>query len=272
MIRKLTAADIEEVTGMETGIEDDYVIRIFSKLIEENYMLGYFEAHTLVGIAGVTIYEGEVAVLGRLRTHKEYRGRGIASTLMNQLKKESFHSLDMDWVGYATEMNNIAGNRMARHLQMNLEAIVVSSRISPGAVEGTHDTQPYRSDFSRNSKKKYLEECSEKERLPFFPHSIYYPLPYVPKLTVGYLDSIEMFQNDLGSFMIMKEEKGASYLHVKVWNERTLHSKEMWQIVNAEAEREARSIWIDLPLDQANWLEAQSHQTIWHLYGKKRSM
>ncbi|MBN8207973.1 GNAT family N-acetyltransferase [Bacillus sp. NTK071] len=271
MIRKLKAADIEDVIGMETGIEDDYVIRIFSKLIEEDYMLGYFEGDTLVGIAGITIFEEEVAVLGRLRTHMNYRGRGIASTLMKQLKEEAFHSLGMQWVGYATEKHNKAGNRLARNLQMNFEATIVSSRISPNAVAGTYDTQPYRFDFSRESKNKYLEEFSQNEDLPFFPHSIYYPLPYVPTLTTSYLDTIEMYQNDLGTFMIMKEEKGASYLHVKVWNERTLHSKEMWQIVNAEAEREARSIWIDLPTYQAKSLEAQSHQTIWHLYGIKRS-
>ncbi len=272
LIRKLTAADRKDVIAMETGIEDDYVIRIFPKLIEQHDMLGYFEGPTLVGIAGMTIYEGEIAVLGRLRTHSNYRGRGIASALMNELKEEAFHSLNLNWACYATEENNIPGNRMARHLQMNLEAIVVSSRISPGTVEGTLDTQPYRSDYSRESKKKYLEEYSVNEDLDFFPHSIYYPLPYVPNLTDGYLDSIEMFQNHSGSFIIMKEEKGATYLHVKVWNERTLHSKELWQIVNAEAEKEARSIWIDLPTEQAKWLEAHSHQTIWHLYGKKKEL
>lgn len=272
MIRKLTVADRKDVRAMETGIEDDYVIRIFSKLVEEDDMLGYFEGHKLVGIAGMTIYEGELAVLGRLRTHTNYRGRGIASALMNELKEEAFHSLNMSWAGYATEKNNLAGNRLARCLQMNLEATVVSSRLSPGTVEGTLDTQPYRSDFSRECKKNYLEELSVTEDLTFFPHSIYYPLPYVPKLTSGYLDSIEMFQNDFGTFILMKEEKGATYLHVKVWNEKTLHSKEFWEIVNAEAEREARSIWIDLPTEQAKWLEAHSHQNIWHLYGKKKEL
>lgn len=272
LIRKLTAANRKDVIAMETGIEDDYVIRIFSELIKKDEMLGYFEGQSLVGIAGMTIYEGDVAVLGRLRTHSNYRGRGIASALMNQLKEKAFRSLNMNWVGYATEKNNIPGNRMARQLQMNLEAIVVSSRIIPGTVEGTIDTQSYRSDYSRESKKKYLEEYSVNEDLTFFPHSIYYPLPYVPNLTDDYLDSIEMFQNNMGSFIIMKEEKGATYLHVKVWNEKTLHSKELWQIVNAEAEKDARSIWIDLPTEQAKWLEAHSHQSIWHLYGIKKEL
>ncbi|MGA9290656.1 MAG: GNAT family N-acetyltransferase [Anaerobacillus sp.] len=271
MIRKLAAEDTDIVKKMKTGIEGDYVLRILHKLIEDDHILGYFEKGKLVGIAGMSIYENECAVLGRLRTHVEYRGRSIASKLMNHLRMEALENPNIVWTGYATEATNIAGNRLASSLSMNLEAVIVSTRISPGIVNGTNAGGPYRFEPSTKIKKKVLEiECAHLE-FPFFPYSIYYPLPYVPDLTQLYLDNIELYTSKTGNFVIMREDKGASYLHLKVWNGQTLHCQEMWRIVNFIAQKEDRTIWVDLPKEQAYLFKTQSNQTIWHLYGQKRS-
>ncbi len=271
MIRTLSTEDIELVKVMKTGVEDDYVIRILPKLIEDDHFLGYFEKGKLCGIAGMSIYENESAVLGRLRTHVDYRGRGIASKLMNQLRMEALENPSIVWTGYATEANNIPGNRLAPSISMKLEAVIVSTRISPGVVWGTNSGLPYQIEQSVKVKKKVLEIDCVNDEFPFFPHSIYYPLPYVPDLTEPYLNDIVLYKNSTGKFVIMREEKGALYLHLKVWNEQTLNCSEMWRIVNYFAHKENRTIWIDLPIKQASWLKTQSNQTIWHLYGQKRS-
>ena len=256
---------------MPTGIEDDYVIRIIHKLIQEEKMIGFFMKEKLVGIAGMTLFEGEATVLGRLRTHVDYRKNGIASALMNTLQNEAFDNPAVIWVGYATEDYNTGGNCLAKHLQMQLVTQIVSSRISPHSILGQTVTSP----FNRvpDEDKKATIEKYWKENVPsFFPYSIYYPLPYLPSLSSPYLEQIELFVNDDGGFIMVKEEKGASYLHVKVLNETTLYSKAMWDKVNAYAIEEARTIWVDLPIQHAEWLEPFSHQTIWRLYGQKRSL
>lgn len=270
LIRSLEWNDIALVEEMPTGIEDDYVVRIIKRLIKEDEMAGYFEAGKLIGIAGMTLYEGEAAVLGRLRTHIDYRGKGVASALMNFLRKEAHHNSNVKWIGYATEEYNIAGNRLAPHLHMKLEAVIVSSRISPHTVSGDIVMSPFQK-VTGTEKKGLIEKEWENNSHSFFPYSIYYPLPFVPDLSSSYIDSTEIFVNEYGSFMMTKEEKGASYLHVKVSNETVLYSKEMWEIASTCASEEARTIWVDLPMKEAKWLEMKSHQTIWHLYGQKRS-
>ncbi|WP_226657465.1 GNAT family N-acetyltransferase [Pseudalkalibacillus hwajinpoensis] len=271
MIRRLTSKDIPVVKEMPTGLEEDYVSRILHRLIEEETIMGYFHNEKLVGIAGMTMFEREAVVLGRLRTHVDYRNKGIASALMNTLKNEAFNHQMVTWVGYATEEYNTAGNRLAPHLEMHLEAKVVSSLVSPYVMMGQTTTEPFERVVTAD-KKTIIEKYWKKNKATFFPYSIYYPLPYLPILSPAYLNKVELFVNGSGGFMIMKEEKGASYLHLKVFNETTLYNKTMWDMVNAHASEEARTIWVDLPIQQAKWLEPYSHQTIWHLYGQKRSL
>lgn len=271
LIRRLTSKDIFVIKEMPTGLEEDYVKRIVERLIKEETLMGYFHNEKLVGIAGMTIFEREAVVLGRLRTHVDYRNQGIASALMNTLQKEAFHHPQISWVGYATEEYNTAGNRLAPHLHMDLEAKVVSSRVSPYVMKGQNTTEPFERVESAD-KKTTIETYWKKNEAAFFPYTIYYPLSFLPILSPAYLNQVELYVNDHGGFMIMKEEKGASYLHLKVFNEITLWNKTMWEMVNAYASEEARTIWIDLPIQQAKWLEPYSHQTVWHLYGLKRSL
>ena len=271
VIRKLGYLDVPQVEEMPTGIEDDYVIRIIHKLIQNENMIGFFMKEKLVGIAGMSLFEGEAAVLGRLRTHKDYRKKGIASALMNTLQTKAFENPAVIWTGYATEDYNTAGNSLAPHLQMQLESEIVSCRISPQSILGQTDTEPFNK-VNDMDKKVTIEKYWKTSVSSFFPYSIYYPLPYLPSLSSVYLKQVEVFVNDNGGFLLMKEEKGASYLHVKVLNKSTVYSKAMWKSVNAYALEEARAIWIDLPKQDAKWLEPFSHQTTWHLYGQKRSI
>lgn len=271
LIRRLTSKDIPIIKEMPTGLKEDYVGRILQRLLEEETLLGYFYKEKLVGIAGMTIFERQAVVLGRLRTHADYRNQGIASALMKALQKEACHHRLISWVGYATEEYNTPGNRLAPHLKMKLEAKVVSSRVSPYVMIGQNKTEPFKRVVAAD-KKITIETYWKKNESDFFPYSIYYPLPFLPILSPSYLNQVELFVNGSGGFMIMKEEKGASYLHLKVFNETTLYSKELWETVNAYASEEARTIWVDLPLQQAKWLEPYSHQTVWHLYGQKRSL
>jgi GNAT superfamily N-acetyltransferase len=268
LIRRLENNDIPLIKEMPTGIEEDYVLRIIDSLVEEENMIGFFYNEKLVGIAGMTLFEEKYAVLGRLRTHTEYRKQGIASVLMKTLQHEALKKRTVSWVGYTTEGYNKGGNCLSPHLQMQLEATLVSSRISPYTVLGENITGPFKSIDAE--KKLIINRFWKTTEQSFFPYSIYYPLPDLPSLSPAYLEKVELFVNDREGFMMVKEDKGASYLHVIVLNKTTLYSKAMWDIINDYASEEARTIWIDLPREQAKWLAPYSHQTIWHLYGQKK--
>lgn len=80
LIRQLLPLDKNLMTGMHTGIADDYIIRIFDRLCTGNHVLfGTFINHQLVSTAGYSTFGSDYAMFGRLRSDIRYRSRGIQS-------------------------------------------------------------------------------------------------------------------------------------------------------------------------------------------------
>ncbi|MFC7321988.1 hypothetical protein [Halobacillus campisalis] len=54
-VRKLTLNDLPALTQMDTGIEDDYVIRIFDRLVASpsQELYGLFQEDQLLSLAGL---------------------------------------------------------------------------------------------------------------------------------------------------------------------------------------------------------------------------
>lgn len=271
MIRTLTHYDYEHVKGMVTNIEDDYIIRIFSHLVEQDLLVGYFINSKLVGLAGLTIFEDEVAILGRLRTHVRYRGKGIATSLMEVLIDHAYKSDRVKWVGYATEKDNLSANSLSSKLNMVTKAEIISARVSPGTVIGVDSGGPFKKIDSLPSKQRKLAANAKESQFTFFPYAIYYPLPYIPDLSDLYISNIEMYSSKAGDFFLMRDEKGASYLHLKLFDLTLLKSKAMWKIVNRIAHEEQRTIWLDLPASHEDPLN-DFQKTHWHLIGREREL
>ncbi|MCD8506344.1 MAG: hypothetical protein LRY37_04615 [Alkalibacterium thalassium] len=59
--RQLTADDFDLYKNMETGLEDDYMLKVFDRLTTKgNALFGLFEDETLVAVAGYTLFAGEL--------------------------------------------------------------------------------------------------------------------------------------------------------------------------------------------------------------------
>src|SRR5690625_5102553 len=117
IIRTLNVNDYHQVLSMETGIEDDYILPIFNRLIVyPNVLYGLFVDHQLVSFAGYTIYAKSYAMLGRLRSDLRYRGKGFATELMSYVMKEAFQRNQIKWVGANTQENNISAQRVLEKL------------------------------------------------------------------------------------------------------------------------------------------------------------
>lgn len=257
---------------MKTNIHNDYILRIFPRLVEQESLLGYFENDRLIGIAGLTVFENEIGILGRLRTDVTYRGRGIATSLMKELIQNAYMSDSMKWVGYATEMDNTPANELSKNVNMSIKSKLVSARVRPGEIAGMDDRLVFKSMTDPLMKRSELINSFEESKFSFFPYEIYYPLPYIPSLSNLYMEKLEMYSSGGGSFFLMRDEKGDSYLHVKLFNAHLLTSKPMWNIINKIANDEGRTIWIDLPKEHADLLEEPFQKTVWHLIGQGRTM
>ncbi|WP_377888809.1 GNAT family N-acetyltransferase [Alkalihalobacillus sp. R86527] len=272
MIKYLTYSDYGLLENMNTNIRNDYILRIFPRLVQQESLIGYFENDRLIGIAGLTLFENEIAILGRLRTDVSYRGKGIATTLMKALIEKAYMTQSLKWVGYATEMDNIPANQLSKRLNMTRESILVSARVGPGIIHGIEGQSRFNKRTNSRLKRSTVLKAFNENQFSFFPYEIYYPLPYIPSLSHLYIEKIELYSSEVGSFFLTREEKGDSYLHVKLFNPTLLKNKQMWNIINKIANDEGRTIWIDLPIEYEDLLGEAFQKTYWHLIGQGREM
>lgn len=74
LIRALTKEDLPSLQAMETGIEDDYVIRVFERISTgNNKLFGLFSNDQLVSVGGLTVFAKQYAMLGRMRSDLRFR-------------------------------------------------------------------------------------------------------------------------------------------------------------------------------------------------------
>ncbi|GEN46710.1 GNAT family N-acetyltransferase [Alkalibacillus haloalkaliphilus] len=217
-IRPLTINDEEKIANMQTGIEDDYVVRIFERLItsEEHALYGLFSDDQLVSVAGYSVFKGQYGMLGRLRSDQRYLGNGLATTIIEyiieQLKKDD----QIKWVGANTQLHNFPALRVLEKLQLpRLEllhpAVLVDQSKMP---EPTGDV--WTKLETLEEKRKWIDTIQHDDSV-IFPLEAYYPFPTSPELFKD--EDLEMwsfFENEAQDrFAIVKfDQKRDQYAHV----------------------------------------------------------
>ncbi|WP_347862444.1 GNAT family N-acetyltransferase [Salimicrobium sp. PL1-032A] len=101
-MKQLTERDKSFFTSMSTGIEDDYIARIFERLVtsESHTLYGMFRGGQLVSTAGYSLFaEGTCAMLGRLRSDINHRGKGYSTELLHHIITELKHRRRVEWIG-----------------------------------------------------------------------------------------------------------------------------------------------------------------------------
>ncbi|PAV28065.1 GNAT family N-acetyltransferase [Virgibacillus profundi] len=281
MIRTLNLNDFSNLESMETGIEDDYVKRIFNRLITGNNRLyGLFSDGQLVSYGGFTIYAKRYAMLGRLRSDRRYRGRNFATTLMSHIMHEAFKLNGIQWVGANTQEDNLATRRILEKLGMKQES-VLHGALTKDTKALESGAKPWNKIYDLKRKKDWINEVYVK-KTAVFPYECYYPLPASKELfPEDHLLEWSFYENDARTrFLITKkDQKKHHYLHaVYPWSDITKQAG-LWETIAndyhqlVEQTADETYIWMDLTKEEVQSLPGDHKFTLpspWILHGMER--
>ncbi|WP_163526801.1 GNAT family N-acetyltransferase [Halobacillus ihumii] len=225
-VKKLTLHDLPAVKQMNTGIDDDYVIRVFDRLISSSTqeLFGLFHEGQLVSIGGYSLFgSNQYAMIGRLRSDLTLRSKGYSTALLSQVIKELRDMPEVKWIGANTHLSNYPTRKVLE--KIGLQPGQVSHYLtltSPEKLNGHTLGKVWGEIYDIKEKLSYLLSLSDNA-LGLFPYECYYPLPYDQVLfTEKYLEDACMYVNPAQTrFVLIKnDQKKYQYSHVKYfWND-----------------------------------------------------
>ncbi|ADU30954.1 GNAT family N-acetyltransferase [Evansella cellulosilytica] len=281
-IRELSNDDFHHFEKMETGLEDDYILRIFERLtIGNNRLYGLFIDNQLISMGGYTIFAGRYAMLGRLRSDRRFRGNNYGTALISYVMNAAFQLDGIEWVGANTQEDNLPARRVVDKLGLT------SSTMLHGAT--TNDTsflergeKIWHEVHSLEKKKQWLKSLYiDTESI--FPYEIYYSFPASDALfTDTDVEAWTFYENEAATRVVIlkPDQKGNHYLHVVYpWSDLTTQSG-LWETI-ANDYRELKKqtdddtyIWIDLKKEEIKALPTNHTFELpspWVLYGIERN-
>ncbi|MUV36389.1 hypothetical protein JNUCC1_00191 [Lentibacillus sp. JNUCC-1] len=281
-IRTLNEKDYSHIANMQTGINDDYVLRVFPELLERgDTIYGLFADDQLACIGGFSVIAGSYAMLGRLRSDTRFRGYGYATTLMKYITTEAFKNPRINWVGANTEENNLPARRVLEKIGLTpIISLYGATTKEPGLLKGKCDIWTKIDDTNR--KQAWLESVFTQPKT-VFPYECYYPLPATPHLFEP--DTIKdwvFYENAAQTRMVIlkPDRKKHQYLHVVYpWSDFSIQEG-LWETIESEyktlkhktSERETL-VWIDLTeydVSLLPWAHPFTLKSPWILHGITR--
>ena len=278
--RQLTAVDFDLYKNMETGLEDDYMLKVFDRLTTKgNALFGLFEDETLVAVAGYTLFAGEFAMLGRLRSDKRHRQNGYGTKITEYILNEARQTPSVKWIGANTELHNKPAQKVLEKIGLPHVITFYAAQASTLTPLMTGDTEWTIVD-NRHEKRQWIEETylNPSFEKSVFPYEAYYPFPARPSLfSDEKLDEMDCYINPDGTRVLFmwREVKGTEYLHVVYpwadFNEQpglfetVDRSFQMLKAENPEA-----LVWMDLTQEEADTLPADHPFDLpspWMLHG-----
>ncbi|MFD1039706.1 GNAT family N-acetyltransferase [Virgibacillus byunsanensis] len=277
-IRVLDIDDYPFLEAMDTGIEDDYVKQIFSRLTTgNNRLFGLFLDGQMVSMGGHSIYAKRYAMLGRLRTDQRFKQNAYATKLMAHMRDEAFQLDDIQWVGANTQEFNIAARRVMEKIGLNpYSALHAAATKDTSALETDSNTWNPVTDLQQ--KKDWLKKMYGNSS-SVFPYECYYPFPVSKELFQDNdISKWSFYENDAKTRALITktDQKKYHYLHaVYPWDDLT-SQKGLWETISRDYHKLAKEteeetyIWMDLTKEKALALPA-NHQfelpSPWILYG-----
>lgn len=278
-LRKLTENDYDALRNMQTGLEDDYVVRIFHNLLERenNVMYGLFDQERMIAVSGYTLFSNKFAMLGRLRTDIRYRGKGYGTEILRAIIEELRMIPSIEFVSANTQLHNYSARKALTKLDLphvtTLHPFILKDphlvMSTPGEVWDTVNTI--------EEKRSFLQSLKENA-LGAFPYEAYYPLPFDESLfTDEYLkDGTFYINSDRSRFLFCKvDQKGNLYLNCKYfWND---HFKQpgLFETIQYEwaKHEDVYGAWMDVSSEVATTFSSDAFETQdpWLLYGFRLS-
>lgn len=281
-IRQLNLEDLHYLKKMKTGIEDDYILRVYNRIASGSSRLyGLFQEGQLASIGGYTIFVGQYAMLGRMRSDLRYRGNNLSTQLMAHIMEEAFALPAVQWVGANTQQDNGSARRVMDKLGL-AEVSTLYSAISLDVAPLETGGAVWQAVSELSQKKEWINRLYIKTGA-VFPYECYYAFPASQALFAdAELAQWSFFENpDKSRVLIAKKDyKGNHFLHaVYPWHD-LMEQTGLWETIslaqrqlNAQVKTEAL-IWIDLSPEQVATLP-ENHPfdlpSPWLLYGTGRS-
>ncbi|WP_411953797.1 GNAT family N-acetyltransferase [Alkalibacillus sp. S2W] len=279
-IRQLTIDDESLVANMQTGIEDDYVVRVFERLVthDNQRLYGLFSEGELASIAGYTVYQGQYGMLGRLRSDQRFLGNGHATSIIQYVINELEQLDHIKWIGANTQLNNFAAKRVLEKLNLpQLEMLYPAVLTQPEQMpEANGDT--WKELTTLEEKRRWIDPIKQDDSV-IFPLESYYPFPASPALlTDDLLENWTFFENDAQDrFVIVKhDQKKNQYAHVVyLWDDLFEQSglmKTLYDTLNAFKQQygDDLNLRFDIPESTRQLIpndEAFTFQDPWILHG-----
>lgn len=264
--KQLYQKDFDLYKGMETQLEEDYMLNVFNRLTSNgNALFGLFQGDRLVAVAGYTLFAGEFAMMGRLRSDSRYRKNGYGTMMTEYIYNKAKQAEGVKWIGANTEKHNIPAQKVLKNLSIpHITTLFAAQTSDLSPLITPDDTAEWRQVTSSEKKREWIEQTYLNPDFDktVFPFEAYYPFPARPSLFKDErLDEWLCFENSDASRVVFmwEEKKGKTYLHVVYpWSD-FLEQPGFFPLLSKEFNRshkmyETEAIWMDLTEEEAKLL------------------
>ncbi|QQK80367.1 GNAT family N-acetyltransferase [Salicibibacter cibi] len=283
LIRQLHVEDLPRYKKMNTGIEDDYILAIFDRLVTGNHRLyGLFIDGELISTGGYTVYANRYAMLGRLRSNQSVQRQNFSTKLMTYVIEQAWEHPEIQWVGANTQEHNTPAQRVLEKLGLTPQTTLFNAT-TDNVTSLESGSEPWLPIDDLKKKREWLEK-TYIQSAKVFPFECYYPFPASPALfSDNLLQNWSFYENKSQTrfFIAKTDQKKYHYLHVvypwsDLWSQNGL-----WETVSTEYHTlkkqtgEDTYVWTDLTKEEVNLLPDNHPFALpspWILYGMERGV
>jgi hypothetical protein len=235
-IKQLTMNDYQEVLDMQTGIDDDYVIRLFPQLLENpaQTLYGLETEGKLAAVAGVVRMPNGNGILGRLRSDIRYQSKGNATVLLQKIIADCEQDPNMHWVGAITQKSNKPAQRVLDKLGLQLADQFISLIMESPDMTLAAGAQPWQQIMENDAKRDAIEQAVMETQRSFYPYEAYFPIPFASAvLEDDYLEQLAVFQDPNSSKMMALQEdyKGRDLAQIQYFWPDLFEQDGLWAAV-----------------------------------------
>lgn len=279
IIRKLTADDFPAFDAMDSGIEDDYVKRIFNNIAstERHQLYGLFVDGQLMSLCGLSIFSGTYAMIGRIRSDIRFRGKAFATRLTAHVIEEAKNWPNVRWIGANTQEANLPARRVLEKLGLKPYKPMIGA-IGKDVSLMEKGNKVWSEIRSLARKKEWIKELYIKTGA-LFPYECYYLFPSSKALFSDQkLFEWSFYENRAGDRIVILQKDFKSHYHLHTiypWND-LMEQTGLWETISAEYKKlaaehgEETDIWLELTKEQAATLpdgHGFDFPSAWVLYG-----
>ncbi|WP_067840624.1 GNAT family N-acetyltransferase [Amphibacillus sediminis] len=277
-IKRLSIRDLATYKLMQTGIEGDYIIDVFERLVTppDHALFGLYQQNQLVSVAGYSIFPGGYAMLGRLRSDIRYQGKGHATQLLLAIIAELEINPNIRWVGGYTNIHNDSARRVLDKLGFQEIKTFYNLPMKDRSLIQSAQGKVWDQVHSLEEKRSILATLAETV-LDVYPYECYYPFPYRTDLLTDQKLAETYFYHNYSKdrwLLISNDFKQEAYAHVRYFWDDYFEQAGLFETIDAYLSRqsEERKPYFDFSpkaYQRIPNLAAFEVSDGWVLYGRK---